>query len=149
DYGAIRSAMERFLADSGARCALLVDRAGQLVATVGEPPRFDATAFATLTAADFSANDQLAQLLGETEFSSLVHRGDQESMFLADIARRIILVVLFDARTTEGLVRLKARGVTEELTTRFRALFERGAAEPSSPTGILAGAEDEIDQLFR
>src|SRR2546427_3750885 len=49
-----------FLRDSNARCALLVDRTGQLVATVGDPPQFDATAFASLTAADFSANDQLA-----------------------------------------------------------------------------------------
>jgi predicted regulator of Ras-like GTPase activity (Roadblock/LC7/MglB family) len=149
DYAAITRAMEQFLGESGARCALLVDRAGQLVATVGEQPRFDPTAFATLTAADFSANDQLARLLGETEFNSLVHRGEQESMFLADIARRVILVVLFDGRTTEGLVRLKARAAVAELTARFRELFERGEAAGSHDgTGILAGADDEIDRLF-
>src|SRR5918911_5604140 len=94
DYGAIVRSLQQFLYESNARCALLVDRAGQLVATVGEQPRFDSTAFATLTAADFSANDQLARLIGEEEFSSLVHRGEQGSMFLADVARRIILVVL-------------------------------------------------------
>src|SRR5690606_5193410 len=62
DYAAITEALQRFLFDSNARCALLVDRNGQLVATVGEQPDFDPTAFATLTAADFSANDQLAKL---------------------------------------------------------------------------------------
>ncbi len=151
DYGEITRSMARFLAESGGRCALLVDRSGQLVATVGEEPRFDATAFATLTAADFSANDQLARLVGETEFSSLVHRGEQESMYLADIARRVILVVLFDGRTTEGLVRLKARATVEELTRFFRELFERNQAanDAAPPSGILAGADDEIDQLFR
>jgi predicted regulator of Ras-like GTPase activity (Roadblock/LC7/MglB family) len=149
DYGAITRAMERFLADSGSRCALLVDRAGQLVATIGEQPRFDPTAFATLTAADFSANDQLARLLGETEFNSLVHRGDTESMFLADIARRVILVVLFDSRTTEGLVRLKARAAVEELTRLFAEMFARGEAAAQSPEGLLAGADDEIDALFQ
>src|SRR5919205_4573794 len=112
DFGAITQALERFLHESSARCALLVDRSGQLVATVGEQPRFDATAFATLTAADFSANDQLARLIGETEFSSLFHQGEQESMLLADVARRIILVILFEnSKTTLGLVRLKSKGV--------------------------------------
>ena len=74
DFGAITESLERFLLTSNTRCALLVDRAGQLVATVGEQPDFDPTAFATLTAADFSANDQLARLVGEKDFSSLVHR---------------------------------------------------------------------------
>ena len=35
DFGAITKALERFLADCNARCALIVDRTGQLVATVG------------------------------------------------------------------------------------------------------------------
>jgi predicted regulator of Ras-like GTPase activity (Roadblock/LC7/MglB family) len=93
DFQAITGALQRFLYDSNARCALLVDRAGQLVATVGEAPAFDATAFASLTAADFSANDQLAKLIGEKDFNTLFHQGEKESMYLADVARRVILVL--------------------------------------------------------
>ncbi|HEY7877671.1 MAG TPA: roadblock/LC7 domain-containing protein [Gemmatimonadaceae bacterium] len=150
DYGAILRSLQQFLYDSNARSALLVDRSGQLVATVGEPPQFDPTAFATLTAADFSANDQLARLIGETEFNSLFHQGEQESMYLVDIARRVILVILFDNRTTLGLVRLKVKHTVEELTRQFAAMFERGrGGEQASPPNILAGAEDEIDRLFQ
>ena len=148
DFGAINRLLQRFLYDCNARCALLVDRSGQLVTTVGERPNFDATAFATLTAADFSANDQLARLIGETEFSSLFHQGEQESMYLADVARRIILVVLFDTRTTLGLVRLKVKPTVEELNRLFTGMFQR-EREPSAAPGVLAGAEDEIDQLFQ
>ena len=149
DFGAITQSLEIFLQDSNARCALLVDRTGQLVATVGEQPKFDPTAFATLTAADFSANDQLARLVGETDFSSLFHQGEKESMYLADIARRVILVVLFDNRTTLGLVRLKMKHTVDELTKLFQAVFQRGASGASAGQGILAGAEDEIDKLFQ
>src|SRR5271169_6955515 len=99
DFGAITTSLQKFLFESNARCALLVDRSGQLVATVGEQPNFDPTAFATLTAADFSANDQLAKLIGETDFNTLFHQGDRESMYLADVARRAMLVILFDNRT--------------------------------------------------
>ena len=45
DFDAITQTLQRFLYDSNARCALLVDRTGQLVATVGEQPNFDPTAF--------------------------------------------------------------------------------------------------------
>jgi len=170
DFQAITGALQRFLYDSNARCALLVDRAGQLVATVGEAPAFDATAFASLTAADFSANDQLAKLIGEKDFNTLFHQGEKESMYLADVARRVILVVLFDNRTTLGLVRLKLRGVVEELAARFEEVFARGSQRPAGPSpfappkrsgvtpgyspalpapgDLLAGAEDEIDKLF-
>ena len=147
DYRAITRLLQQFLFESNARCALLVDRSGQLVATVGEKPRFDATAFATLTAADFSANDQLARLIGEKDFSSLFHQGDKESMYLADIARRVILVVLFDSRTTLGLVRLKIKETVNQLSRQFEQMFARAAHAPAA-SGVLAGAEDEIDKLF-
>ena len=148
DFAAITSALEAFLTDCNARCAILVDRAGQLIATVGEPPNFDPTAFATLTAADFSANDQLARLIGENDFSSLYHQGERESMYLADIERRVILVVLFDNRTTLGLIRLKLRRTVPQLSQVFEQVFSRSAASASAPN-ILAGADDEIDKLFR
>lgn len=147
DFGAITRALQKFLGETNARCALLVDRSGQLVATVGEQPNFDPTAFATLTAADFSANDQLAQLIGETDFNSLFHQGEKESMYLADVARRVILVALFDNRTTLGLVRLKIKDTVSELTKLFHEVFQRGKATTQQP-GLLAGADDEIDQLF-
>jgi predicted regulator of Ras-like GTPase activity (Roadblock/LC7/MglB family) len=147
DFGAITHSLQRFLTDCDARCALLVDRTGQLVATVGEQPKFDPTAFATLTAADFSANDQLARLIGEQDFRSLYHQGEKDSMYLADVARRVILVVLFDNRTTLGLVRLKMKTTVEELTRLFEQVFARGAS--GAGPGILAGADDEIDKLFQ
>ena len=149
DARRIQQLLAQFLADSGARTALIVDRTGQLVATVGEAPTFDPTAFATLTAADFSANDQLARMLGEPEFGALFHQGERESMYLADIARRVILVVLFDTRTTLGLVKLRVRAAVLELNSVFTDMFARdGRTAPKMDTGLVGEAEDEIDRLF-
>ena len=149
DFAAITRALERFLTDCNARCALLVDRTGQLVATVGEQPQFDPTAFASLTAADFSANDQLAKMIGEPEFGSLFHQGERESMYLADVARRVILVVLFDNRTTLGMVKLRVKTTVGELSQVFNDMFTRGNAGAAQvETGFVGEAEDEIDKLF-
>jgi predicted regulator of Ras-like GTPase activity (Roadblock/LC7/MglB family) len=151
DYKRISAHLNALLKESNARCALLVDRAGQLLANVGEQMAFDPTAFASLTAADFSANDQLAKMIGEPEFASLFHQGEKESMYLADIARRVILVVLFDERTTVGMVRLRVKQTVSDLVTLFDEMFAReapGAAAPTDRRGLLEGAEDEIDKLF-
>ena len=152
DFQRIERLLQGFLYDSNARCALLVDRSGQLVTPAGEKPDFDTTAFASLAAADFSANDQLASMIGENEFSSLFHQGEKESMYLADVARRVILVVLFDNRTTLGMIRIKVKGVVRELSEIFREMFDRSAAAPQSSRVVEAGfvdeAEDEIDRLF-
>ena len=113
------------------------------------PRSSDSVAFASLAAADFSANDQLASMIGEQEFSSLFHQGERESMYLADVARRVILVVLFDNRTTLGLVRLKMKLAVDELTKLFEAVFEREKEAQASRPNILAGADDEIDRLFQ
>jgi predicted regulator of Ras-like GTPase activity (Roadblock/LC7/MglB family) len=149
DSNAITTTLQKLLFHANARCALLVDRSGQMVATVGEQPDFDPTAFATLTAADFSANDQLARLIGETDFNSLFHQGEKASMYLADVARRVILVVVFDNRTTLGLVRLKMKDSVAELTRLFEAVFSRAQNASGTSPGLLAGADDEIDLLFQ
>jgi predicted regulator of Ras-like GTPase activity (Roadblock/LC7/MglB family) len=149
DFGSITRSLQRFLFECNARCAMLVDRSGQLVTTVGERPSFDPTAFATLTAADFSANNELAKLIGESDFNTLFHQGQRESMLLADVAGRVILVVLFDNRTTLGLVRLKMRQAVEELARVFSHVFARGTAGAPAAPKLLAGAEDEIDKLFQ
>lgn len=149
DDRAIARVLQRFLHESGARCAMLVDRSGQLVTVAGDRPSFDPVTFATLTAADFSANDQLAQLIGETEFNTLFHQGERESMLLADIARRVILVALFDARTTLGLVRLRLRGAVDELVALFDDIFARGTQPEAVPPSLFADADDEIDRLFQ
>lgn len=150
DAQRIEALLQTFLRESHARCALLVDRTGQLITTVGERPEFDSTSFASLAAADFSANDQLASMIGEQEFSSLFHQGEKESMYLADVAKRVILVVLFDDRATLGMIRIKVKGVVGELTRIFQEVFGRplAAGEAGMETGWVGEAEDEIDRLF-
>ncbi len=150
DHDRISEHLTELLRESDARSAMVVDRTGQLVANAGEALKFDATVFASLTAADFSANDQLAKMIGEREFASLFHQGKKESMYLADVGRRLILVVLFDQRTTIGLVRLRVKQTVLDLAKLIDEMFKRspGDKDASKEGGLLEGADDEIDKLF-
>ncbi len=147
DYRRISEHLTELLRESDARCAMVVDRTGQLLATVGEALSFDPTVFASLTAADFSANDELAKMIGEPEFASLFHQGEKESMYLADVGRRLILVVLFNQRTTVGLVRLRVKQTVQDLSQLLNEMFGR-LSQGRPDGGLLEGAEDEIDKLF-
>ncbi len=154
DYWAINSVLSDLLRSSNSQSSLLIDRTGQLITNVGTPPEFDVVAFASLCAADFEANNQLALLIGEKDFSTLYHQGVEESMYLARIARDVILVVLFDRSTTLGLVRLRVKRAVDELSAIVERLYEKleyrneEYDDPLADADFAEGIESEIDKLF-
>ena len=123
DFYSISLILQTLMRSAGSRSVMLIDKTGQLINSIGEPPGFDVTSFSSLAAADFAANAQLAEMVGEKDFATLVHQGTNESLYLSLIANRVILVVLFDKKTSLGLVRLKARRASDELIVVLNRLF--------------------------
>ena len=152
DYWAINTILQELLKNSNAASVLLLDKTGQLISSLGEPPQFDMHSFASLCAADFEANAQLAILIGEKDFSTLYHQGSNESMYLARVEQNIILVILFDKRTTLGLVRLRAKKAVDNLETIIKRLYGKLEYENEENTDFneefVHQAEQEIDSLF-
>jgi predicted regulator of Ras-like GTPase activity (Roadblock/LC7/MglB family) len=139
-----------FIAETRCRSAFLVDRAGRLLTSAGERDGLDEVTLASLASAGFSASNQLAALLGEEEFTSLYHHGAERSMFLADIAGAAVLAVLFDARATLGMVRIKTKALVPGFAEHITRLAQQG---PSGQVVHMeadwaAEAESEIDRLF-
>ncbi|MFH1844726.1 MAG: roadblock/LC7 domain-containing protein [bacterium] len=152
DYWAINAALEDLLSSSRAQNILLIDRTGQLITQAGDEVEFDLVSFASLCAADFEANYQLAKLIGEKDFSTLYHQGAKESMYLGKIAQGVVLVVLFDKRTTLGLIRLRVKRTAEELNTILDGLFDkleyRNEEYDTFDESFAEEAAAEIDNLF-
>ena len=150
DSHRVDALLEALLAESGAERALLLDRTGQLIAAAGDSPGLDPTTFASLAAADFAANEQLAALLGEPSFASLYHQGARNSLYLAAVAGRAILAVVFPRTVALGMVRIKVKRSLPALAALFQEVFARPA--PRAQTRLAAGwaseAEVEIDRLF-
>ncbi|MGH7680641.1 MAG: roadblock/LC7 domain-containing protein [Candidatus Eiseniibacteriota bacterium] len=155
DFWSINSILQTLMRSSTARSVMLIDKTGQLINSLGEPPGFDVTSFSSLAAADFGANAELAKMVGEKDFATLVHQGQDESLYLSMIANRVILVILFDKKTSLGLVRLKARRAGEELTAVLNKLFNKlqyqneDVASTALGADFAAEAESEIDSLFK
>lgn len=139
-----------FLSESQARFAVLCDRTGRMLTSMGDMDGLDQLTFASLVAGDFAASDQLAAQLGESEFAALYHHGPQRSMFLADVGGSVILAVLFDQRTTLGMVRIRTKSLVPRCAALFEQIRTRGPLGNlvQFETGWAAEAELEIDRLF-
>ena len=150
DSHRVDALLEALLAESGAGYALLIDRTGQLIASAGAAPGFDPTTFASLAAADFAANEQLASLLGEPDFASLYHQGARESLYLVAVAGRAILAVAFPRSVALGMVRIRVKRALPSLAHLFQEVFARPVphAQPRLAAGWASEVEVEIDRLF-
>ncbi len=150
DFRSIDKVLNELLDKSNALSTHLVDRSGQLITTAGRTGDFDTTAFASLVAADFTANAELALLLGEAGIEAVVSQGGERSIYSCLLAERVIMTTVFDRRSTLGLVRFRANRAARELDRVFRSLFEKvGLVEPAVPDqAFAAAAGQELDALF-
>ena len=151
EFKQINSVLEKLLREANAKVIFLVDKNGQLISGVGETERFDTTSLASLTAGNIAATGGLAKLIGEKEFSILFHEGEKDNLHISIVAGRVILVVLFDTRSSLGLVRLRVKKASEELAGIFDRLMQKAEEKEKSGESDFPFAEitdDDIDNLF-
>ena len=149
DIDKINAVLDEFLADSQARAALLVDREGHLVTKKGLTGSFDPDSLAALVAGSFAATRELAKLLGETEFSVIFHQGKNEHIHIGLASDRSLLVVIFDDRTTLGMVRLYAHELAEKLTESMLKAIERNKGKaPEMGREFGPAADKALDDFF-
>jgi predicted regulator of Ras-like GTPase activity (Roadblock/LC7/MglB family) len=151
DFDAIDGVLDELLERTNALSVHLVDRSGQLITTAGRSADFDPIAFSSLIAADFTANAELAQLLGDDTVEAVVSEGRARSVHSCLLAERVIMCTVFDRRSSLGLVRFRARRAVGELDGIFRRVYAKvGLVEPRLPDtpAFAAAAEREVDALF-
>ncbi len=141
--------IEHLLADANAKSVFLVDKDGQLIASSGDTKDIDSTSLASLTAGNIAATGGLARLIGEKEFSILFHEGEKDNIHISIVGQRVILVVIFDDRSSLGLVRLRVRKASEELDDCVQRVLRR--MESSAPKRSLLEeiTDEDIEKLFQ
>jgi predicted regulator of Ras-like GTPase activity (Roadblock/LC7/MglB family) len=153
EFQLIKEIISRLRLDANAKIVFLVDKNGQQIAANGDLESVDTTSLASLTAGNVAATDGLARLIGEKEFSILFHEGEKDNIHISIVGQRVILVVIFDDRSSLGLVRLRVRKASMELEKVFQDLLKKVEAEKSN---LASGFEspfaeitdEDIDNLF-
>ncbi len=151
DFQKILAVIQRLVRDANAKGVYVVDRNGQLIGEAGETRGVDTTSLASLTAGCIAATAGLAKVVGEEEFPVHYHQGQTDNLHMTLVAGRMILVVIFDDRSSLGLVRLRVKKAGGELGRVFeeiRKKSEREHASGGAGTPFSEITDEDIDNLF-
>jgi predicted regulator of Ras-like GTPase activity (Roadblock/LC7/MglB family) len=134
----IESLISKMLKGCEAKCALLVDKDGHLTTRQGFTHSLAST-------------KEIARLVGEPEFSVLFHQGKKDHIHMSLVGERSILVVIFDDRTTIGMVRLYAKETAIELAKVFEKIEQNSQSgpKPGISTDFANMAQDKLDDIFQ
>ena len=147
EYKRIKAILDKVQKELRADIVLLVSQSGQPVVILESEEKFDYTSLASLAAANLAATDGLANLVGEGEFSVLVHQGRNRSLYISDLLQKFSLVLVFNAATTLGLVRYKAKKAVillEEVIQDVLRRSEKDAPAIENPDF----SEEELEKLL-
>jgi predicted regulator of Ras-like GTPase activity (Roadblock/LC7/MglB family) len=134
ELGNIARVLGRLTQDTGASHVLLLDKSGQLISAQGQVGNRDIIALGALLAGAFSSSRQVAEILGERDFRSILQQGVHESLYTMLIGEQWLLVIVFDKQTHIGLVKLLARRAADEL----RRILDR----------VLSGSAQAKEQVI-
>lgn len=140
--------LDKLVRDSNAKAVFLVDKDGQLISQAGDTDNFDSTSLASLTAGNIAATGGLAKLIGEKEFSIIFHEGEKDNIHISIVGQRVILVIIFDNRSSLGLVRLRVRKASDELASIFDKLAQKSQKLESTESPFAEITDEDIDKLF-
>lgn len=144
----IKIILARLCVECAARAVFLIDRDGQPIAFHGDIGDMDTTSFSSLAAGNVAATSSMAKLIGEETFPGVVHEGERESIFISVIGRSL-LVVVFDERSTLGLVKIRTKRASFEVAALLEEATRDSANYRINKNTFFSEITDEdIDSLF-
>ncbi len=140
--------LKRFVAESGARLALLTTPAGQVIAQHGFTRAVDVMSAAALGAAIAASTAEIVRLLEEPAFRALAHQGYEHGVFLSRFETPrgpMLALVVYGTDSSIGLVQLFFEELVRELVAACPA--------PAPPRPVLAAdferdLNDSLAALF-
>jgi len=147
EFNQIQAVVERLVKEANAKVVFIVDKNGQLIAAAGDTENLDTTSLASLTAGNIAATGDMARLLRENEFATQYHEGEKANIHIQLVGNRVILVVIFDSRSSLGLVRLRVRRASDDLNAIFEALLSK-VQSPDRNDVLTEITDADIDNLF-
>jgi predicted regulator of Ras-like GTPase activity (Roadblock/LC7/MglB family) len=120
DMARLEAELLELLAQTDATTALIIDQGGFLIACRGDTRQFDLTSIAALAAGAYLANQTIANLVRETHFHSLYQEGEQFSLFVLGLDYHCLLVVIFEAQVSVGLVKYYAQPAAQRVARQLQ-----------------------------
>ena len=78
----------------------------------------------------------------------MFHQGERDNIQLSLVGDRTLLTILFDDRTTVGMVRLYAGETAKKLADIYREAMSRDVVDPGLGDAYGTDAKKTLDKLF-
>jgi predicted regulator of Ras-like GTPase activity (Roadblock/LC7/MglB family) len=119
----ITALLNELYSEANARSILLVEKSGQHLAMVGEESPH-VMALSALVVGAFSSTREIARLLGEPEFKIMFQQGNRLNIFISLLDSQDLITVIFDERTTLGMIKLKTQQMTKRISEEIKNMAQ-------------------------
>jgi predicted regulator of Ras-like GTPase activity (Roadblock/LC7/MglB family) len=137
DYARFARSLSELVKEEGVLSALLINRSGRLLSTVGEVRDVDPTMLGALVAGSFSSIMTILAMIGDGPTSTGKRRRMQISLPSGDrnihislVDQNTFLVVIFDNRTKALQVKSRIRELHGGLATMLEAFYKKIGSDP-------------------
>lgn len=134
------------VARSEASAALIIDKAGFLVAQTGDFGEFDTTTLAALAAGTYAATQGMASVISEPNFTCVYQQGENFSLLVRNVDTETLMVVVFQAHVSVGAVKYFANSAVAHLAKQFEVAYHRA---PDHKVDFAMMNMEDSAQFFR
>jgi predicted regulator of Ras-like GTPase activity (Roadblock/LC7/MglB family) len=125
DIARLERELRELVEKSDATTALVIDKAGFLIASQGDTQQFDLTSIAALASGAYMANQTIAGLVKEPNFNSIYHQGEKFSLLVMCMDDSCLLTVIFKAQVSVGAVKYFAEPAVKHMAFQLQLARER------------------------
>jgi predicted regulator of Ras-like GTPase activity (Roadblock/LC7/MglB family) len=146
DIRQLEDILRELLSKTDATTALVIDKGGFLLCTQGDVRQFDVTTIAALASGAFMANQTIATMVHETSFNSVYQQGENFSMLVLCVDEHCLLVVIFRAGVSVGLIKYFAEPAIVRIAEQLCIAHDR---DPSNGLDLSVLNLADTRELFR
>lgn len=121
--------LQELIRHTDATTAMVIDKGGFLITHQGNAEEFDLTTIAALASGAYMANQTIANLVHETNFNNVYQQGERYSMYCTCVGHEALLVVIFEAGQSVGVVKYFSEPTAERLAVQLKIAHERDPGE--------------------
>ncbi len=148
--GEINGILDDLVERTEAITALVISRQGICLGQAGTAASLNSTALAALVAGMFSATKEVANIVGEDQFSILLQQGEKRHIHISLIGSKSMMVIVFEDYSRIGKVRFAARKAAADLLRAIEQGRKKSdeAVESLSVPDFKEYAMNLIDRIF-
>jgi predicted regulator of Ras-like GTPase activity (Roadblock/LC7/MglB family) len=125
DIDHLNTVLSQLVTKANLLLAVLINKDGRLLTNQGSLELVDTVSLAALVAGNSASTLAIANLVGETEFSTMYHQGRDKHIYIAVVDDNTFLALVFDDRTNIDRVKVFARQFDRQLKAALAQVYNK------------------------